>query len=104
MTLDPLAVPAIPPLDHVGGMPCPTCGERTTVRDSRTTNAGYIRRRRWCHRCDVRFATIEVPRDGLIEEDILAANEELRLALAQLAVKYSILDAAIRRPERRAAP
>lgn len=41
-------------------MPCPQCGGRTDVYDSRLNTQKLIRRRRSCRACDFRFATIEV--------------------------------------------
>jgi transcriptional regulator NrdR family protein len=41
-------------------MPCPQCGGRTDVYDSRLNTQNLIRRRRACRACDFRFATIEV--------------------------------------------
>ena len=41
-------------------MNCPFCGyENTKVIDSRPTEAGVIRRRRMCEKCDERFTTYE---------------------------------------------
>ena len=41
-------------------MNCPFCGyENTEVIDSRPTEAGVIRRRRMCEKCDERFTTYE---------------------------------------------
>lgn len=41
-------------------MPCPECGSRTDVYDSRLNTQKLIRRRRGCRACGFRFATIEV--------------------------------------------
>jgi len=41
-------------------MPCPQCGERTDVYDSRLNGQKLIRRRRSCRACGFRFATVEV--------------------------------------------
>ena len=41
-------------------MPCPQCGGRTDVYDSRLNMQKLIRRRRQCQGCGTRFATIEV--------------------------------------------
>lgn len=41
-------------------MPCPQCGARTDVYDSRLNMQKLIRRRRQCQGCGTRFATIEV--------------------------------------------
>lgn len=43
----------------IHGYPCPNCGARTDVKDSRATQEGYIRRRRKCKNCTNRFTTIE---------------------------------------------
>jgi transcriptional regulator NrdR family protein len=40
-------------------MPCPQCGGRTDVYDSRLNSQKLIRRRRSCRSCDFRFATLE---------------------------------------------
>jgi hypothetical protein len=41
-------------------MPCPECGGRTDVYDSRLNTQKLIRRRRECRACGFRFATIEI--------------------------------------------
>lgn len=41
-------------------MPCPECGKRTAVYDSRLNTRLLIRRRRACLECGFRFATIEI--------------------------------------------
>lgn len=41
-----------------GSLPCPRCGERTRVLDSRPQPAS-VRRRRVCHACTYAFYTLE---------------------------------------------
>ena len=41
-------------------IPCPKCKVRTDVYDSRINPLGQLRRKRSCHACGWRFATIEV--------------------------------------------
>lgn len=62
----PTAAPEAAP----GGFPCPACGSRTIVTDSRprTLLAGW-RRRRECVSCATRFTTIEV----IVTDDVEAS-------------------------------
>lgn len=57
------------------GFPCPTCGVRTDVKDSRPHDGG-IRRTRLCPSCDLRFHTME----STGEENAAQVNK-LRLRL-----------------------
>jgi len=52
-----------------GGFPCPKCGARSGVIDSRPTSDGGIRRRRRC-RCGHRFTTREVTDDQALPGSI----------------------------------
>lgn len=52
------------PAGDATGFPCPRCGARMMVKDSRSVNsfAGKtVRRRRYCAACRYRCSTIEVP-------------------------------------------
>lgn len=42
-------------------IPCPACGTRTSVLDSRPSHVQFVRRRRECPSCGRRFTTMEVP-------------------------------------------
>lgn len=44
---------------QTGGYPCPGCGSRTIVTNSRPGPEG-VRRRRECTQCQQRFSTVEV--------------------------------------------
>ena len=61
------------------GYPCPHCGERTTVTDSRPGPFGW-RRRRKCLSCRARFGTIEV----VYTNELIAALKFRRLVLPRL--------------------
>lgn len=50
------------PSNRVGNFECPACHETTTsVKDSRPTEEGYVKRRRVCDNCRTRVTTLEVP-------------------------------------------
>lgn len=47
-----------------GSFPCPDCGAKTGVKDSRPSlRANGIRRRRKCEGCEKRFTTLEIVRE-----------------------------------------
>ena len=81
--------------DATAGYPCRTCGERMMVKDSRVTKAGYVRRRRHCHVCDVRITTVEVPLEQRIDVGIRGLNESFKPLLKELNARYTLLSAAI---------
>ena len=61
-----------------GGFPCPKCGHRTGVTDSRPDSNGGIRRRRRC-RCGLRFTTREVTDDVISLPGSLATRLRVRV-------------------------
>lgn len=66
-----------------GGLCCPTCGGRTSVKDSRPVSsvatwpngdAASIRRRRLCEACGFRITTYEVTRDRIVHDSPVQAR------------------------------
>ena len=78
---------------------CPECGSRSSaVADSRPHH-GWIRRRRFCHDCEWRYTTYEIPAAILktyinaqpkVREAILSDHfvEELRALIERYGVKF----------------
>lgn len=71
-----------------GGFPCPHCGARTLVTDSRPTLYGW-RRRRKCLGCTRRFSTVEL----ISTNDIEAAMAFRRRVLPRLRALVRLADA-----------
>lgn len=72
-----------PRADGQGSFPCPSCGEKTTVYDSRPSpKIGGVRRRRRCLECGNQFRTYEMtaasleadPLDLKIRQSIIELN------------------------------
>ena len=85
--------PLPPNLAHLkgsSGLPCPNCGGKTVVSDSRGHVLG-LRRRRGCVDCGLRFKTFEQPAelDPRLAENfrrqLRAARERLEVALTTMA-------------------
>lgn len=66
----------------MAGYHCPACAHRiTAVYDSRTNDAGWIRRRRKCPECKHRFTTYELT-DETVER--LSRDSRALAALKQI--------------------
>ena len=77
-------------------MNCPFCGyENTKVIDSRPTEAGVIRRRRMCEKCDERFTTYERYEPVPI---MVIKKDETREAFDRDKVKSGIMRSCHKRP------
>jgi len=51
-------------------MTCIKCNERSKVLDSEETKEGWIKRRRSCDKCKIRWNTFEVPQDDIVVEQL----------------------------------
>jgi hypothetical protein len=51
--------------------PCPVCGGKSGVKDSRPTGTGEVRRRRHCLACGARWTTSEVLKSTAFTNDFL---------------------------------
>ena len=77
-----------------GGFACPVCFKQTHVSDSRSTEEGFVRRRRRCE-CGFRFTTIEVPL-GVEHPSVERHTKELRASLEAAQLQLHLLEQAIR--------
>lgn len=80
--------------EGAGSFPCPECGGRVDVKDSRPSTyfgAATIRRRRSCRGCGKRFSTVEVietTHDSKRVQRIAFAARRLQDATSDLLKQY----------------
>lgn len=94
-----MAAPRPPEVQKHGSYRCPLCRERMTqVKDSRPTEEGYIRRRRYCESCASSFSTIEVPADKTTTPgEIHALSAQTSKAFTETVRHFNALNRAIRK-------
>jgi transcriptional regulator NrdR family protein len=72
-------------------MNCPDCNRPTSVINSRTSPSGFVRRRRECVRCKLRYTTLEMPQaySDARDSKVIALETELNILKRKRASKKS---------------